>query len=273
MAGIINFITHNTEPLLFVLICTAAGGAILTAFYFLVYSYIINKRMQNPEKKHRIKLIMPRFACIILVILSFLCSMKLTNKQINIGSYSFSTFWFLSGYDFVQAQDTEMDFTLEELEKNKDFESYTQQSKYFRYTLCYNKAFNGIIDINSKSCEYVIFVEYIGEDDNLNKVSCIEMDAQNLDSRQGDEFGFGVGGGYSTELKNSPFVLYGDRDMCSAVGIESTIYKKENYERMYDDAETNKETDERDYQYLKEKIRFNFEKKTFDRPKTELIGN
>ncbi|MEE3332903.1 MAG: hypothetical protein VZR54_01350 [Ruminococcus sp.] len=271
MTGLINFISHNIEPLVFVLVMTLILSVALTIFYFFVYSYVINKRMQNPEKKHRIKLIMPRFACIILVVLSFLCSMKLTNKQISIGACSFSTFWYLSGYDFVQAPDEVI--TREELDKNKDFERYTQQSEYFKYTLYYNKVFNGIIDINSKNCEYVIFVEYIGKDKNLNRDSCIEMDAQNYDNRQGNQFGFGCGGGYSQELGDSPFVLYGDRDVCGFIGIESDVYKKSSYDRMYMASDDDEEYDERDYQYLNERVNFDFKKMSFSAPKTEVIGN
>ncbi|MBQ5398979.1 MAG: hypothetical protein IIU14_06060 [Ruminococcus sp.] len=286
MVDLFNFLINNVEPILFVIICTALGGAFFTAFYFFVYSYAVNKRLKNPEKKHRIKLIMPRYACIIIVILSLLCSLKMTNKQIMIGYIGISTYW-QTDYAFVQPAysengDRHVYEEKDSAEKDPDLKKYTARSGYFEYTLYYNTKFNGIIDQNSfnyadnnprsykKECEYTLFVEYIGKDKELGKDDFLEIDAENIRDKKTY---FGAGGGFSNSMEETPVVFYGSSSANSAVALESVIYKSKSYERMVEASEKDEESNERDYQYLKEKVVFDLNKMTFDSPKTELIGN
>lgn len=267
MIQFINFVTHNIETIVFVLICTVFFTALSTVFYFFVYSYIVNKRLRHPEKKYRLKLIMPRFACIIFAVLSILCSLKMTNKVYNIGAYNFTTFW-QGEVAFVQPCDSVgVNFTKEELEQNPDFERYTQHSDYFDYTLYYNKSFNGLIDINSKNCEYVLFADYIGKDKNLNGKDYIDISAENI---SGTDY-YGTGAGYSLELGDESFSFYGCSDSYNKVAVSSIIYKKDHYDKMADIED--EEYNEEDYQYLRENVYFELEKKAFTTPRTKIIGN
>lgn len=279
MVQLINFVIRNVEPLVFVIAGTAVLAALLSAFYFFVYSYIINKRMRNPDKKHRVKLLMPRFACIIFVVLSLLCSFMMTNKPISFGSHTFSTFW-QNEFAFVQSGEL---YEAEEVKKNiegdKSFEVYKTKSKYFEYTLYYNKDFNGIINQGAfntsgdsrsklyKECEYTLFVDYIGEDKEIHKSDYIDVDAENIKKQEY----YGTGAGFSTDISDSPFVFYGSSDSYNNVIAECIVSKKAQYDKMaeLEDEEYNEE----DYQYLRERVFFNIEKKQFTKPVTKLIGN
>ena len=76
MTDIINFLINNRDNWLPLLLVSAIVTAILSFQYFFIYAYIINRRLKNPEKKHRLKLIMPRFACIVFAIIALLGTAK-----------------------------------------------------------------------------------------------------------------------------------------------------------------------------------------------------
>ena len=66
-------------------------------------------------------------------------------------------------------------------------------------------------------------------------------------------------------------MFYGSSDSYNNVIAECIVSKKAQYDKM---AELeNEEYNEEDYQYLRERVFFNIEKKQFTKPVTKLIGN
>lgn len=257
MSNIINFFTHNAEKLIFI----AAGTIILTSltgvFYFFIYSYIVNKRLKQPEKKHRIKLIMPRFACIILAVISLFFSIHLSNHPLLLGPISYvSTSW-CTEYNFVN-EDRSARFTKKELDKSNDFTLYESSTDYFKYSMYFNKSFNGIINLESKNCEFVCFVDYIGKDKNLNKMDIIK--AEFLTLPQGSSLGSGIG--VPNKISETPLCFYGATDKMDVIDITMSIFKEDKYEdldKLESEIEENgnmDEVDEKDFMYLEEHLKF-----------------
>ncbi|MBR1731738.1 MAG: hypothetical protein IJ725_04845 [Ruminococcus sp.] len=259
MTNIINFITHNAEKLIFIIIVGVILTALLGAFYFFVYSYVVNKRIKQPEKKHRIKLIMPRFACVILAVISVFIASHLSNRPFLIGPISYGPLTWQTEYDFVNTSELVLvDFSKEELNKNSDFTLYERTTDYFKYSMYFNKDFNGIIRQDSKNCEFVCFVDYIGKDKNLEKNDTVLGEVSLL--IQNEQLGTGMG--YPKKISKMPLCFYGSTDKTEIIDITMSVYKADKYkelDRLESTIEENDEVneiDEKDFMYLEEHFTF-----------------
>lgn len=273
MTNIINFCTHNAAKLIFIIIAAVILTALSGAFYFFVYSYVVNKRLKQPEKKHKIKLIMPRFACIILAVISVFFASHLSNWSFLIGPISYGPLTWQTAYDFVNTSEL-IEFTKEEMDKNSYFTLYERTTEYFKYSMYFNKDFNGIIKPKSKNCEFVCFVDYIGEDKNINKKDVLLGDVSLL--MQNEQLGIGFG--YPKKISDMPFCFFGSTDKTEIIDITMSVYKAGKYEELnrleskIEESDEINEIDEKDFMYLEEHFTFDTKNPKLFKEYTHLLS-
>lgn len=259
MTDIINFFISNRDNWMPLILITAIVTAVLSFNYFFIYCYIINRRLKNPEKKRRVKLIMPRFACIIFAVITIIGTAKF-------GPHMYWQFDYSYAMGAVGIDDIKEEcYTYEQLEENENFKLYTVKSDDFEYYLFRNENFNGIIDTRyGKNHEYVVFIKYIGDRKDLESKDIVDFIALNYSSN--DTFskrGGGIGGRLDEDL-----CVYGASSHSNMIEFDVTIMKKENYKKIMNDEY--KEYDEKKLNYMQEIIRFNLDKNTFSTPKTTV---
>ena len=247
MARIINFFLDqiNQQYLIGLILVTAAGTVFFGAFYFFAYSYFINKRLKSPEKKHRIKLVMPRFACIMIA------------AAMIVGYHAvFQPRW-VSDHSYVYTNET---YTYDEMAKNDSFTLYQADSGLFRYSVFYNNDFNGITTKNIKNCEYVVFVDFIGGSKEITKNFIGNAAVINIEST--GDLRYGVGN--AVRLKNFPLTYHGVTDAYDMISIEVSVFSPENYRKyekqLYSD-NIDENFDEMDYISYSEQIKFDLTEK------------
>lgn len=285
MTGTINFIINNRGLLLLMFIITVIGTALLTFHYFFIYQYVINKRLQNPDKTYQFKWLVPKFACMIFAALTFFGSLFYCNSQsLWMTQYEFT--------DFRMADDiknAEKNYTYDELKKNSSYTLYELNSNRFKYSLFYNNDYNGIINNRSfngnlsyriENCEYIIFVDCI--DSNTNSDDIYDTMLYNKDyGNIYDNFrGSGVG---MTELKRNefPLCIYGSTDEYDGIEFNLRIYTKSMYSKInsdlydesteYDDSSELNEYGEKDYWYLSESFSFDVNNKKISKIQTKEL--
>lgn len=251
MVDIINFFINNRDNWLPLILISAIVTAVLTAQYFFIYCYIINRRLKNPEKKHRIKLIMPRFSCIIFAFIALLGTAKFCPGMIWELNYSYADG--AAGIDEIE----EYCYTYEQLKENENFTLYTAKSDDFEYSLFRNENFNGIIDTRyGKNFQYVAFVKYIGDRKDLEGKDMADFSAINYSS---DDSIVIRGGRTPYARLDEDFCVYGAASHHDMISFDVTVMKKDNYKKYmkYDDYALD------DLVYMYEHIQFSLDKNTF----------
>lgn len=255
MTDILNFFINNSDNWLPLLLVSAIVTVVLSFNYFFIYSYIINRRLKNPEKKHKLKLIMPRFACIIFAFIALLGTAK----------YLPGLWWQLD-YSYVcgvpEGENYEdYAYTRKQLDNNEDFKLYKTKSDNFEYSLYRNERFNGIIDMNQgKNHEYYLFIRYIGNKRELNGKDRFDSTVVNY-SANGTG---GVRGGGDTVKLSEELCLFGSTYHSDTLGIDLNIYKEKDY-KIYLDAD-DMNIDE--ISVMNEKLDFSFKDNSFNKPVT-----
>ena len=262
MTDIINFLINNRDNWLPLLLVSAIVTAILSFQYFFIYAYIINRRLKNPEKKHRIKLIMPRYACIIFAIIALLGTAKF-----------FPGLWWQLDYSYVQSVTEGEDYedyayTREQLDNNEDFKLYMTKSENFEYSLYRNEHFNGIIDCRyGKNHEYFLFIKYIGNSEKLSSNDCLDSIVVNYSS---NGIGGVRGGGGSSQLSEE-HIVFGSPYHSDTIGIDLNVYKEKDYKKYVATDSDEKSLDE--IRVLNEKTEFSLKDNTFSKPVTSQSNN
>lgn len=204
--------------ILFVLLFTA----LFTAFYFFVYKYLIKKRIEHPEKHHRLKLVSPKIACIILLLISIICSI------------------FIGGnfYWITHADDTSMysyneyknsDFTEDKIKANKNNECATQILDDFVIKLYKNNDYNKFSRPINGNNEYIIYIYYTGDD--VNNYAGVDVNFCN------EEFESQMGISADEKLNNFPMVFLGTCDDFKNAKVEIKMMTPENYKTLNDTAD------------------------------------
>lgn len=255
MTDIINFLINNRDNWLPLLLVSAIVTAVLSFQYFFIYAYIINRRLKNPEKKHRLKLIMPRFACIVFAIIALLGTAKFLPGL-----------WWQLDYSYVQSVPDgenyeDYAYTREQLDNNEDFKLYTTKSENFEYSLYRNEHFNGIIDCRyGKNHEYYLFIKYIGNSKKLNGNDYLDTLIVNYSS---NGIGQTRGGGYTFQLSEEAD-HFGSPYHSDTIGIDLNVYKEKDYKKYVATDSDEKSLDE--ICVLNEKTQFSFKDNTFSKP-------
>lgn len=202
---------------LFILLFTA----LFTAFYFFVYKYLIKKRIEHPEKHHRLKLVSPKIACIILLMISIICSIFIGGKF----------------YWITHADDTSMysyneyknsDFTEDKIKANKNNECATQILDDFVIKLYRNSDYNKFSRPINENNEYIIYIYYTGDD--VNNYAGVDVNFCN------DKFESQMGISADEKLNNFPLVFLGTCDDCKNARVEIKMMTPENYKALNDTA-------------------------------------
>ena len=255
MVDIINFFLYNRDNWFPLILITAIVTAVLSFNYFFVYCYIINRRLKNPEKKRRIKLIMPRFACIIFAVITLIATAKLDPYMYWDLSFNYSYAMGAAGVEDIK----EYCYTYEQLEENKNFKLYTAKSDDFEYSLFRNEKFNGIIDTRyGKNFEYVVFVKYIGNRKDLKDEDRFECMCINYSSD--DRFAM-CGGGSPYGRLDEDICTYGASSHHDMLSLEVRVMKKDDYKKFMND-----DYDMDDLIYMQELVQFNLDENTFTTP-------
>ena len=261
MVDIINFFINNRDNWIPLILISAIVTAVLTAQYFFIYCYIINRRLKNPEKKRRIKLIMPRFSCIIFAFIALLGTAKFCPGMM--WELNFSYAQGAVGVDEIR----EYCYTYEQLKENENFTLYTAKSDDFEYSLFRNEKFNGIIDTRyGKNHEYIVFVKYIGDRKDIKGEDMFDCDCVNYSSD--DSFVMRGGGSYYGRL-DGDICVYGAASHHDMLALDVSVMKKDNYKKYEDDDFG--EYNINDLIYMHESIKFNLDKNTFSAPKTDIF--
>lgn len=218
MSSIINFFInrYNLGYLAGIALITVIGTLFLGTFYFFVYSYVINKRVKNPDKNRRLRLPAPRFGCAIIACI-MLIGTCLIMKPHWVTNFSY--------VDFIDEVSVGETYTYDELLSNDSFTLYQKESDLFKYSLFYNNNFNGICTGDGKNCEYVLYVDYIDSDQNINGDYICEQSVRNIEKT--DMLGYGVIN--TCALMELPNVCYGATDAYDMLAIEIRIYSPEKF--------------------------------------------
>ncbi len=285
MTDTINFLLNNKGLLLSTFIITAVGTALLTFHYFFIYQYVINKRLQNPDKTYRLKWPVPKFACIIFAVLTLL------------GSLCFYKGSWITHYEFTdfqtndEIQQTDKAYTYDELKKNTNYTLYELKSDHFQYSLFYNDHYNGIINNknlygspsgNIQDCEYIIFIQRIDDSGSVKTVSSDDIyDVMLYHHNYSNNDSIGIGNGIvERSLSELPLCIFGSTDHYNGIELNLQICTKEMYGKKetdlydenieYDSSELN-EYGEKDYWYLSESFSFDIDNKKISRVQTKEL--
>lgn len=217
-----RFILINLQYFAALFIFILLFTAFFTAFYFFVYKYLIKKRIENPQKHHRLKLISPKIACIIILLISIVCSIFIGGNFCWVTHYDNTNIYCYDEYK-------NSDYTEDKIKANKDNECATQILDDFVIKLYENSNYNEFVKPQNGKEKYFIYIYYNGND--INDYASVNV------SFCDDKFQHQSGITLDEKLNKFPLVFLGTNYDTKNAKVEIRMMTPENYKASNDTAE------------------------------------